>query len=365
MKPSLAQKLAGTTVPTFKALWQGPCDPGPQGGVTYSLLTRFLTCRERFRVHALEGWRPQESFSHRMEYGNMWHVCEEAHAANEDWHDALQSYAKSLCMQYPFDQPQIVHWHRICEMQFPLYVEHWSKHQDVVDRTPLFQEQVFNVPYTIPSGRIVHLRGRWDAVDLIGKGKDAGIYLMEHKTKGTIEEEQVKRQLTADLQTMLYLTTINLSRKDRTDSMLWDEREFADVPLSGVRYNVIRRPLAGGKGTIRQKNNESEDEFYARLAVYIEEEPEHYFMRWTVNISQMDVQKFQTECLNGILEQLCDWYAAVSKVGNPFETGLHWRQPFGCGGKIDEYDDGLSHYVNCKSTTGLIKATTLFRELEQ
>jgi hypothetical protein len=56
-----------------KPLWSGPDGEGPNGGITFSLLSRFLVCRERFRLHALEGWRTQDGFNHRLEYGNMWH----------------------------------------------------------------------------------------------------------------------------------------------------------------------------------------------------------------------------------------------------------------------------------------------------
>jgi hypothetical protein len=41
-------------MPTIKTktvrspLWSGPCDSGPQGGITFSLLSRFSSCRERF-----------------------------------------------------------------------------------------------------------------------------------------------------------------------------------------------------------------------------------------------------------------------------------------------------------------------------
>ena len=119
-------------------LWNGPCGAGPQGGITQGLLSRKLACPDRFRVLAFEGLGPAPMFSQRMDYGSMWHVCEESLAAGNDWVDALESYvADKLLAKYRTQHEEIVHWMSVCKVQFPIYVD-WGKHQpDVKDRTPL------------------------------------------------------------------------------------------------------------------------------------------------------------------------------------------------------------------------------------
>ena len=148
-------------------LWQGPEGQGPEGGITFSLLSRFLTCRERFRITTIEGIKPTRRFEHKSGYGDMWHVCEEALAAKRDWTIDLRIHCKTLSKKYPFQQDEIDKWYNVCKVHFPLYVAYWKKNPDVVRRTPLLQEQVFDVPYKLPSGRVVRLRGKFDAVDLI------------------------------------------------------------------------------------------------------------------------------------------------------------------------------------------------------
>ena len=69
----------------------------------------------------------------------------------------------------------------------------------------MLQEQVCDVPYNLPSGRVVRLRGKFDSVDLI----DGGIYLQENKTKGDIDKIQVERQLSFDLQTLMYSVALH------------------------------------------------------------------------------------------------------------------------------------------------------------
>lgn len=385
---SIADKLMakGVRVTTPAGpLWKGPVEDG----ITFSMLTKFLTCRERFRVRYVEGWRPADRFSHRMEYGNMWHVCEEALAGhgNHDWHANLREYTNRLCNRYPMDRKQVAHWYNVCRVQFPLYVEHWSKHPDVTARTPLLQEQVFDVPYALPSGRTVRLRGKWDAVDLIGKGKAAGVYLQENKTKGDVDHEAIQRQLTFDLQTMMYLVALGTPKPGHSGAGRDVKGWPYGVEVKGVWYNVVRRPLSGGKGTIvRHKptksnpSGESQEAYYDRLRGIIAEEPGHYFSRYKVEVSPADVTRFRRECLDPILEGLCDWWEWLSmlrdyKHDDPFTTpdegncghnvGIHWRHPFGSVNTIDEYGaSDVDEYVNTGSTVGLVRADRLFEELQ-
>lgn len=368
-------------------LWKGPEDEG----VTFSLLSRWLSCKERFRIHTIEGLRTEDEFNHKMEYGNMWHICEEALAAGDPtrrkvskflWELPLLTYVLELCKRYSMSRSQIEHWYRVCQTQFPLYVEHWRKHADVTSRKPLLQEEVFSVPYRLPSGRVVILRGKFDSVDLIGRGKEAGIYLQENKTKGDIKEEQLKRQLTFDLQTMIYL--VALERFDWTTKFdimksssprsIWDGHK-----IKGVRYNVIRRPLSGGRGSIsrhkatKTKSEESLKEFYERLSDIIggsgenSPGPDYFFMRWKVEVTPGDVKRFQTDCLDPMLENLCWWYEEVS--GKPHGKAkfppTHWRHPFGVRNVLDEGGSSdLDNYLDSGSTVGLRKVDNLFPELE-
>jgi len=365
---------------------QGPVWGGPEKeGITFSLLSRFLTCRERFRILVVEGLKPVERWNHRIEYGNMWHVCEEAlakslpHQAELEqalW--ALNDYAKGLCKKYPMDQNDIDKWYNVCKVQFPIYAKHWREHPDVVERTPLLQEQVFDVPYKLPSGRTVRLRGKWDSVDLIGKGKGAGIYLQENKTKGDIEPEQMQRQLTFDLQTMLYLVALSAEcdRGSKIGLLLFGA---GSKSIAGVRYNVVRRPLSGGRGTIKQHAptksrpmGESKEDYYDRLRGIIDGSaedapgPDYFFMRWKTEISKSDVDLFRKRCLDPILEQLCDWWEWITQPGDDILNccGPHWQHPFGCVNTIDEYGySDLDEFLRSSSEVGLARTQNLFPEL--
>lgn len=353
-------------------LWNGP----EKDGITFSLLSRFLTCRERFRLLVIEGLRAHQTFDHKIEYGHMWHACEEALAAKGSWKPALANYCRRAVQTYPTDAERIDHWYNVCLLQFPIYVKYWEAHKDVTNRIPIAQERVFDVPYVLPSGRVVRLRGKQDSVDYIVESRTRGkVYLQENKTKGDIDESKLRRQLTFDLQTGMYLTAIAF---DKT----FPVNKTYGKKIGGIRYNVVKRPLSGGKGTIKRKEpskanpyGESKDAYYRRVAEYIENEPHEYFMRWRVEISEADLHKFRSECLDPILEQLCEWWDWVSRYSNPFGTkgdkypnrtnSIHWRHPFGVHNVLDEGGStDLDNYLATGSELGLTRVETLFNELE-
>lgn len=360
-------------------VWKGP----EEDGITFSLLSKFLVDRERFRLLVVEGLKAREGFNHKLGYGNMWHVCEEAWAntrpevrqeKHRTWPEALLIHSKMEADKYHYDQEAIAKWYGICKMQFPHYIKFWQDHPDMVVRESLLEEFCFKVPYRLPSGRTVLLRGKWDSVDLI----DGNVWLQENKTKGDINRAQMERQLRFDLQTMLYLIALE---QDRTNRM-WFEK-----PIAGVRYNVVRRPLAGGKYTIRphaptKKNprGESDQQFLQRLSDIIKADPRHFFIRWNVEVSHADLERFKVRCLNPILEQLCDWWTWVRFPElDPFSPGIpsglsqgitharygiHWQAPFGIynplhEGRGTEYDECL----DTGSEIGLTRTTDLFPEL--
>lgn len=391
-------------------LWQGPCADGPLGGVTQTMLGRFFSCRERFRLKYILGLEPHDKWNHRLGYGNLWHTCEEAFAARRDWVGELQKYTQSEMNKYPLQREDIAKWYEVCRVQFPEYVSYWESHPDMLNRTPLMQEQVFDVPYTLPSGRVVRLRGKWDSVDLIGMprcncganlsgaapevhsslcpanrggavcGKvTKGIWLQENKTKGDIDKTQVERQLKFDLQTMIYLIALDSVPSE----VKWEMRyrhNGMDYPIFGVRYNVVRRPLSGGKGTIRPTKQkatkrtytpaETASAFYERLRKdYIAKDPEHYFFRVEAEVSERDIKVFKDTCLDPLLETLCWWYEDVTGKKN-YNYGwgppMNYRTPFGIYNALDESGSTeYDAYLETGSEAGLRRVETLFPELQQ
>lgn len=434
---NLRDELRAIPVPQQKqvaTVWEGPESDGPQGGVTQGLLAKWLVCKERARLYLVKGLKQAERFSHKLSYGNMFHLCSEVHDNGGDWREALTKHCQDLFKQWPFDRAEIEKWHDCCQMQFPLCVDFWNKHPNIAKRTSLLQEQQFRVPIKLPSGRTVFLRGKMDAVELVHGGQRPGIVLFETKTKGDIDEQQIRRQLAYDLQVMLYVTALK-ELKDRispqSDPLGLEEIEddfgeaLFDNEIVGVRYNVVKRPLSGGKGTIKQSDGtagakctkckgvgkfvqpsgqwnycvkcggagrtggkppETRQAFMARLAQYVKDAPQEWFMRWDVQIMPSDIERFKVEFLVPALENLCDdfewWQCCHENSRNPFggnrvghvaldrrkcfphHCPRHFRMPFGVTSPLlDGGETDMDVFLNTGSTQGLQHVTNLFPEL--
>lgn len=360
--------------PKKPPVWKGPESTEPNGGITFSMLSRWLVCRERFRIYAIEGLKPKDSFNANMEYGTMWHAAEEAHAAGKPFGLAVVAYCAKLYTTYPFSRGDIDHWCDMCLTQFPIYLDYWKTNPDVINRTPLFQEQVFDVPYTLPSGRVVRLRGKWDSGDIIGEGKEAGIYLPENKTKSQIDSEKITRQLSGDLQVMLYLIALGIYQKNLG---IKDARGFPiATPIKGVRYNVIRRSSHKSSQSMLKKLTED----------IADSRGGEWFARWKVEITPADIERFKQRTLNPILEQLCDWWGYIEHCiktnQNPFDNvngllqqwgcsdsvpnNIHWQHPFGVWSVLDSGGESdLDAYIHSGSMVGLRHVDTLFTELQE
>lgn len=351
-------------------LWKGP----EKDGITFSMLCTFLICPERFRIKYILGLNTHKKFIGRIEFGHMWHGCEELESVKGDWLSWAVQYAMDLCKKYPLEQKEIMKWLNVCKVQFPIYCKYWANHQDKVKRKPIVDEHVFNVQYPLPSGRVVRLRGKFDGVDFIPTGKNKGVWLQENKTKGIVNEVDLLSQLKFDMQTGMYMTALEqvldeMHELGQLDRMVTD-------PIRGIRYNVIRRPLSGGAGSIRRKkptktnpDGESLEEFYQRLKVIIEESQDTYFYRWNVHWGQKDTTRFRERFLDPILDRLCTWYDHIcANFKDPFsnnEEGIHSVTPYGFynvlseGGKTD-----LDSYILDGNIAGLQKSEKLFEELE-
>lgn len=430
----LAQKLSRTPRPhtNDNPVWQGPCGQGWNGGVTQSMIARFLSCRERFRLKYVLGLEPHPKWNHKLGYGQMWHVCEEALSAFQPgyvtgepdiWEPALNNYTLEQIKLYPLQRDDIEKWYNVCCVQFPEYVNYWKDHPDVLNRTPLLQEQVFDVPYTLPSGRVVRLRGRWDSVDLIkeecryckgvgnysrfnddaefidcikcsGSGRVSGVYLQENKTKGDVDQLRIERQLSFDLQTMMYLVALGWKPScEDTPPMYYrhgggNGLKVGEYPIKGVRYNVVRRPLSGGRGNISPHKEkatktkytpaETAEQFYERLRRdYIVKEPEYWFFRIRAEISQKEIEVFRQTCLDPILETMCIWYEQLTGrwdednnpdavvYGSSAIPPMNYRTPFGVFSALEEggateYDA----YMREGMESGLRRVEELFTELK-
>lgn len=313
------------------SVWQGPY----VDGVTNSLLSKFLVCRERFRLKAILGLREEfDEFPLALEYGNIWHEAEEAYASNRGGHtQAVKAYQNKLLSEFPEFEKDILRAVNLVLFQFPEYVKRWQGDTLEKKRKPILAEIPFRVPYTLPSGRKIFLRGKWDGVNQ--HTKTTGL-VQENKSKGSIDEELITKTLFHNLQTMIYQIAVREASKGGVLKYLGRDGD-EEIPLpkglkfKGTVYNVVRRPLSD-RHAPRKKKKEREIDWLKRERKRIAENHDYFFYRWQVMISDSDIVKFKREVLDPILEQLCDWWEwiAVDPL-NPWRKGnrVHFKFPWG------------------------------------
>lgn len=277
----------------FRDIWKD--------GVTYSFLSEFLQCRESARLSYVEGWS-QKGLIEALEFGSAIHKCLEGAASGQAHdYDRILNLHRKQRLQYL--APGTIHdFDRILDMArivFPRYHTYWQEkggmeHQP--DTQFLSAEESFSIPYTLPDGRTINIRGRFDAV-LNYKGQ---IWLMEDKTKSVVDD-RITDYLPHDLQTMLYCHAIKV---------------IYGQTVSGILYNVIRRPM------LRLGAKETVPELLARIQQDVVKRPEHYFLRWMVALAPDDVANWSSRVLTPVLNQVALWWDEVAQ--NPFDP---WSIP--------------------------------------
>jgi PD-(D/E)XK nuclease superfamily len=109
--------------------------------------------------------------------------------------------------------------------------------------------------------------------DLVGRDRRTRrLRLVEHKTAGRLDAAYVAK-LPLDNQILGYA---------------WAKREQG-LDLDGVTYNVTKKPQ------IRQRQNETLNDFYRRIEQDYADRPGEYFYRETLRFSNKDVDRFAEE----------------------------------------------------------------------
>jgi hypothetical protein len=306
-------------------------------GLSYSMMSKFTNCRERFRIASVELYRHSDT-REAMEFGTIFHKALELHAMRKT---AMQINSE-LIKKYKNTSvdPLLI---RIAAVIVPHYLSFYKdeKYKYVA------QEEVFDIPYiSTVNGRVIRLRGRFDEIF----ERDNSLWLQENKTKSKIQDDLIAKTLPYDLQTMLYCYAIRTVKK-RT--------------VGGVLYNVIRKP-----GLV-QSAKESDSQYLVRISDSIAKDPGHYFKRFENELHSNSIDTFNRTTLFPLIESIVVWWESVKK--NPFNPWVdekgnpnphHYMRPFGVYDPMAYGEGDFFEYIVTGQPIGLIKKDTCFPELE-
>lgn len=308
--PRIVRKAAKAS---SAALWRGKPSRWDfwQHGVTSSFLGLFRTCLEQTRLQYVEGWS-KRGMPLAIEFGSCCHwILEQAYGGlkikprqipTEDWVKAwVSAYARKLLAETPGattkqrEQQELVYG--LAQTVMPVYFERWGgdfsgKYKYAVGQglaTPVkwkSLEEVFDIPYTFPDGRVTHIRGRRDGVFLSQKGTE---WVFDTKCRSVIIEDDLMDMLPFDLQQMLYTHVT--------------EKQSGRMP-AGVQMNIIRRP---GQ---RRLQGESLPSLLARVHAEVSKPKrfDHYFIRHQMALSKGDLNDWRQKVLHPLMATVRMWW---------------------------------------------------------
>lgn len=206
-----------------------------------------------------KGW-----FSWASAYGTAFHsTMEEMYATKgKRWSPAAIKIPKGVVLNK--DQlKDFEYWTNILQVQTAQYAQYWK------DDFDLFQIRRLEVDVDITFEGI-RFRGKIDLT--FGTSKEGLIWLMDHKTTSRLDFKTVAGW-DFRFQFMFYLWL----------AMKADP----SIQFSGYYINAIKKP------TIRQKQNESLETFYARLEMNMAMEPESYYYRDRLLLTSKSISHFE------------------------------------------------------------------------
>jgi len=117
------------------------------------------------------------------------------------------------------------------------------------------------------------LRGK---IDGVFRDQNGDSWLLEHKTKGRIEEDKMMTALLRDHQNLFYVTLY--------------EAKF-QTPVKGILYNVIRNPGSN------PRKDEALPLYTQRIHGDIVKNSKHFFKRYTLSYTDADKESYRNELL--------------------------------------------------------------------
>lgn len=338
-------KAKPKTNPSFPWTWDA--------GITQSMLTLFMKCREQTYLKYMKGYTARH-MSTALEFGTIWHLCQEHQ--HDKAGESPASVARRCIRAYSNARKKTIFktehdaFDEICsiiQVMFPIYCKFWAEDDSQIDW--IAPEQKFAVPYTFidhkGESRTIILNGMRDRV--YRENGLLGVFETKTRSRNT---DGITDDLKADFQTSFYAVAAEVDLKERPEI---------------VMYNVVRKPM------IQKRVNESIKQYCDRVAEDATKRGKFYFQRWDVHLTATDLKRFRRRTLDPALRLFAQWVDSLkkSKDGAVIAEEDRWRSPFhilnsnelsGKYGKAETADLILSG-----RQSGYLRRKTIFPELEE
>lgn len=288
-------------------------------GITQGLAADFATCRQRF-LFRINGWRLDQENSDALYFGSMCHEALEMFHGRfrDDFGRTLRMFLGGYLKHHPRENSEELFLK--AEALLSVYFEVFS--DDPKKHIPIRTEEVFSI-----KAMGANLRGR---KDFVYEAKDGTKWMMEHKTKGRVDQEYLAMSLAFDIQNCFY----DLS-----------EKLEHGTPFTGIMYNILKTPA------LRLGKKENGEQYLARMKEEIKANHGDYFFRYEVTFTEADRKRFASDLKTKIDEMKL--YLA-GKLGH-YRNEAACQTPYRC-----------QYLKACSSgfMTGYSKSKIIYPELE-
>jgi len=269
-------------------------------GITQSMMSGWLCCPLR-GVLQTNRWSHADS-ARTTAFGTMFHdVLDKAYSRKTalDFHAVEQVVDELIAARDLWcgviDEAEQEYLRGLVSVVAEAYFKHYEKD---------FSNKNFSRPevtYAVQFNNVL-LRGKVDGEYI---DKSGAVWLMEHKTKGRIEEDKLMEKLSFDFQNLMYI-------------VMWEIKN-APKKIKGTLYNVIRTPQ-------NRWRDKPLNVTYDTIRKAIAADAAHYFKRWEVIYTEADKARFKRE----LADKLAYVRGFLNGTTNIYRNEFSCETPYAC-----------------------------------
>jgi hypothetical protein len=267
-------------------LWKGPL----HGGITQSLIQKYLTNPYTFVLYYGLGLEEPEEYNQNLLWGNVMHKGLEIGLAKptpiKEQIDNLRPELIEEAKKWPYINATTVP--SVLEM-LKLYNDSYKQQFNLC-----VTEQQFKIPHTTSGGNTISLMGKVDGLGYVGDE----ITLIEHKCKGSYDKVLFRAEISYDLQLNIYCKA-NEVYKVVYDNILIPETQWNCPPrdmMERHEYYIQR---------LYHRQNYGSYPVAKKSFLWLDQ------LSYTMNPESIDF--FFQETVDPICDQICELYDYCSQ----------------------------------------------------
>lgn len=295
--------------------WKGPYE----GGITQSLIGKFLECPYRFYLYTILGLQEDSEPNDNLVWGDTFHKALELliekpytkdNFTEKDWKEIDEAIENHLKTRYP-----------LAPGSFRFSIKHMIRlYDDSYKEDATFKtEQIFSFPY-----KDVLLRGKVDGISLSSE------ILVEHKCKGKLDLDN-RAEILQDLQVNMYCLATGAHK------VIYDVIRIPDTQWSLPRKKVM-------EGWAPYMNRLYHTENYGDFP--ISRWKNRWLAQFNETIGSQDLKQYQQFTIDPLIEKVKRWWDHVTQPGfdpdNPsYYNDIFYKTP------IRHFDPGKTERFKC------------------